>query len=75
MKKITVHDVQFIEEPILRSRKVLAHRKIPSYLITRDTEIETVTATDLKFFKKIWGPNCLSYEKPFEEKHKQKFII
>ena len=74
-KTVLVHDVIFSEEPILRSGKVLANKRTPSYQITRDGQPQNVTSSDLKFFKKIWGPNSLVYSDSFQTQEKRGFIV
>ena len=73
--KILINDVIFSEDSILRSGKVLAIKKTPLYKITRGDQEETVPASDIKFFKKIWGTDSLIYNKVFEEPEKQRFVI
>ena len=74
-KKIRVHDISYFNEPVLRSGVKLANRRHVIYHITKDGKEETITPSELRFYKKIWGNNALDFSDNFDLPEKQKYVI
>ena len=74
-KTIFVKDVVFFHEPILRSGITLANRRHVLYQIKKDNKDETVTPSELKFLKKLWGNDSLQYSDLFSQSEKEKYVI
>ena len=72
---VVVQDVVFVNEPILRSGRVLANKRNVLYRIEKNNNIQTIPAHDLKFLKKILGEDSLIYAQTFSNPDKHKYII
>jgi hypothetical protein len=72
---VVVEDVLFLNEPVLRSGRLLAHKTKVLYRVNKNNTIQTLTSPDLKFLKKVLGPDSLTYSASFSDPAKQKYIV
>ena len=75
VQNIIVQDIEFQDEPILRSGRLLANRKRVLYRINKNNNNQIVSAEEIKFLKRILGPDALTYSESFSSPEKQKYVI
>ena len=60
---------------MLRNRKIIPSHHDISYIIVKDDEKESVKASDLLMFKKLYGNNILSYSDFFQKPENISYVI
>lgn len=74
--KIFIKDFKTINEPYLRSRKIIPSRHEIEYIIVeKNGETKTVSAKDLLLYKKIYGPHILEYSDIFKQPENVQLVI
>ena len=72
---IVVKDVIFIENPRLRSGKIMKQKGFLMYVIERNGKIDRVSEATLRLLKTTLGSASLVYDSSFQSEDKQHYII
>lgn len=73
-EKIEVVGIQH-ENSFLRNRKIIPSRHEITYIIKKDGETDTVKASDLLLYKKIFGNDILKYSPFFQQPENISYVI
>ena len=75
VSKVFVKDVIFIENPRLRSGKIMKQKGFLMYVIERNGKIDRVSEATLRLLKTTLGSASLVYDSSFQSEDKQRYII
>ena len=75
VSKVFVKDVIFVENPRLRSGKIMKQKGFLMYVIERNGKIDRVPEATLRLLKSTLGSDSLVYDSSFQREDKKNYII